>query len=129
MYGKGRQSTRTKDDVPKGYDEDNNQYPEQPISGRPEKGVDHNDQDSNFGRDRLGKDDLKGAGKDADGMDKYNVKTRANINANMKLESMNTNAIFFKNKNMFEDMKFSRKINLFEQSNLLDEDNIREEIK
>ena len=62
-------------------------------------------------------------------MDKYNVKTRANINANMKLESMNTNAIFFKNKNMFEDMKFSRKINLFEQSNLLDEDNIREEIK
>ena len=129
LYGKGRQSTRTKDDVPKGYDEDNNQYPEQPISGRPEKGVDHNDQDSNFGRDRLGKDDLKGAGKDADGMDKYNVKTRANINANMKLESMNTNAIFFKNKNMFEDMKFSRKINLFEQSNLLDEDNIREEIK
>jgi hypothetical protein len=129
LYGKGRQSTRTKDDVPKGYDEDNDQYPEQPISGRPEKGVDHNDQDSNFGRDRLGKDDLKGAGKDADGMDKYNVKTRANVNANMKLESMNTNAIFFKNKNMFEDMKFSRKINLFEQSNLLDEDNIREEIK
>jgi len=129
LYGKGRQSTRTKDDVPKGYDEDNDQYPKQPISGRPEKGVDHNDQDSNFGRDRLGKDDLKGAGKDADGMDKYNVKTRANVNANMKLESMNTNAIFFKNKNMFEDMKFSRKINLFEQSNLLDEDNIREEIK
>jgi hypothetical protein len=129
LYGKGRQSTRTKDDVPKGYDEDNDQYPEQPIPGRPEKGVDHNDQDSNFGRDRLGKDDLKGAGKDADGMDKYNVKTRANVNANMKLESMNTNAIFFKNKNMFEDMKFSRKINLFEQSNLLDEDNIREEIK
>ncbi len=129
LYGKGRQSTRTKDDVPKGYDEDNDQYPEQPIPGRPQKGVDHNDQDSNFGRDRLGKDDLKGAGKDADGMDKYNVKTRANVNANMKLESMNTNAIFFKNKTMFEDMKVSRKVNLFEQSNLLDEDNIREEIK
>jgi len=129
LYGKGRQSTRTKDDVPKGYDEDNDQYPEQPIPGRPQKGVDHDDQDSNFGRDRLGKDDLKGAGKDADGMDKYNLKTRVNVNANMKLESMNTNAIFFKNKTMFEDMKVSRKVNLFEQSNLLDEDNIREEIK
>ena len=127
LYGKGRQSTRT--DVPQGYDELNNQYPKQPIPGRPEKGVDHDDQDSNFGRDRLGTQDLKGKGKDGDGMDAYNVKTRANVNANMKLESMSTQAVFLKNKNMFDDMKVSRKVNLFEQSNLLDEDNIREEIK
>ena len=127
LYGKGRQTTRSKEDVPKGYDEDNNQYPEQPV-GRPEKGVDHNDQDSNFGRDRLGKDDLKGKGKDADGMDAYNAKTRANVNTSMKLETASTQAVFLSNKAMFDNMS-SRKINLFEQSNLLDEDNIREEIK
>ena len=127
LYGKGRQTTQTKEDVPKGYDEDNNQYPDQPV-GRPEKGVDHDDQDSNFGRDRLGKNDLKGPGKDAEGMDKYNAKTRANVNTSMKLETVSTQAVFLKNKSMFDNMS-SRKINLFEQSNLLDEDNIREEIK
>ena len=127
LYGKGRQTTQTKEDVPKGYDEDNNQYPDQPV-GRPEKGVDHDDQNSNFGRDRLGKNDLKGPGKDAEGMDKYNAKTRANVNTSMKLETVSTQAVFLKNKSMFDNMS-SRKINLFEQSNLLDEDNIREEIK
>ena len=129
LYGKGRQTTQTKEDVPKGYDEDNDQYPEQPVLGRPQKGVDHDDQDSNFGRDRLGKDDLKGPGKDADGMDKYNVKTRANTSNNMKLENAGTTAVFLQNKNMFDSLKSSRKINLFEQSGLLNEDNIREEIE
>jgi len=127
LYGKGRQNSTT--EVPTGYDERDSQYPEQPIPGRPSKGVDHNDQDSNFGRDRLGKDDLKGQGKDADGMDKYNVKTRANTSNNMRLESAGTTAVFLQNKTMFDNLKNSRKINLFEQSGLLNEDNIREEIK
>ena len=61
-------------------------------------------------------------------MDKYNAKTRANVNTSMKLETVSTQAVFLKNKSMFDNMS-SRKINLFEQSNLLDEDNIREEIK
>jgi len=127
LYGKGRQTSRT--DVPKGYSETDSDYPEQPIPGRPEKGVDHYDQDSNFGRDRLGTQDLKGKGKDGDGMDKYNAKTRANINTSMKLEAANTQAVYLQNKTMFDNIKSSRKVNLFEQSNLLDEDNIREEIK
>ena len=125
----GRQTTRSKEDVPKGYDEDNDQYPDQPLQGRPKKGVDHDDQDSNFGRDRLGTQDLKGQGKDADGMDAYNTKTRANVNTSMKLETLNTQAIYLQNKTMFDGLKSTRKVNLFEQSNLLDEDNIREEIK
>jgi hypothetical protein len=129
LYGKGRQNATTQEDVPKGYDEKTDEYPEQPIPGRPEKGVDHNDQDSNFGRDRLGKNDLKGPGKDADGMDKYNVKTRANTSNNMRLESAGTKTMFLQNKTMFDNLKNSRKINLFEQSGLLNEDNIREEIK
>ena len=33
------------------------------------------------------------------------------------------------NKNMFDSLKSSRRINLFEQSGLLNEDNIREEIE
>jgi len=127
LYGKGRQTSRT--DVPKGYSETDSDYPEQPLPGRPEKGVDHYDQDSNFGRDRLGTQDLKGKGKDGDGMDKYNAKTRANINTSMKLEAANTQAVYLQNKTMFDNIKSSRKVNLFEQSNLLDEDNIREEIK
>ena len=127
LYGKGRQSTRT--DVPKGYSETDSDYPEQPIPGRPEKGVDHYGQDSNFGRDRLGVQDLKGKGKDGDGMGAYNTKTRANVNTSMKLETLNTQAIYLQNKAIFDDLKGIRKINLFEQSNLLDEDNIREEIK
>jgi hypothetical protein len=42
---------------------------------------------------------------------------------------MSTQAVFLTNKAMFDNMKVQRKVNLFEQSNLLDEDNIREEIK
>jgi hypothetical protein len=127
LYGKGRQTTRT--DVPKGYSEIDSDYPEQAVPGRPEKDVDHYGQDSNFGRDRLGIQDLKGKGKDGDGMDVYNAKTRTNVNTSMKLETLNTQAIYLQNKSMFDNLKGARKINLFEQSNLLDEDNIREEIK
>ena len=62
-------------------------------------------------------------------MDKYNVKTRANTSNNMRLESAGTKATFLQNKTMFDNLKNSRKINLFEQSGLLNEDNIREEIE
>jgi hypothetical protein len=47
----------------------------------------------------------------------------------MRLESAGTKTMFLQNKTMFDNLKNSRKINLFEQSGLLNEDNIREEIK
>jgi len=126
LYGKGRQNSTT--DVPKGYDDKSSEYPDQPIPvGRPEKGVDHNDQDSNFGRDRLGTDDMKGKHDDTNTKSSYNTKNRPN--SDVKFESVLSKAVYHQNKYIFDGLKSSRKINLFEQSGLLDEENIREEIK
>ena len=126
LYGKGRQNATT--DVPKGYDDKSSEYPDQPIPvGRPEKGVDHNDQDSNFGRDRLGTDDMKGKHDDTNTKSSYNTKNRPN--SDVKFESVSSKAVYHQNKYIFDGLKSSRKINLFEQSGLLDEENIREEIK
>ena len=126
LYGKGRQNSTT--DVPKGYDDKSSEYPDQPIPvGRPEKGVDHNDQDSNFGRDRLGTDDMKGKHDDTNTKSSYSTKNRPN--SDVKFESVSSKAVYHQNKYIFDGLKSSRKINLFEQSGLLDEENIREEIK
>ena len=126
LYGKGRQNATT--DVPKGYDDKSSEYPDQPIPvGRPEKGVDHNDQDSNFGRDRLGTDDMKGKHDDTNTKSSYNTKNRPN--SDVKFESVSSKAVYHQNKYIFDGLKSSRKINLFEQSGLLDEENLREEIK
>ena len=126
LYGKGRQNATT--DVPKGYDDKSSEYPDQPIPvGRPEKGVDHNDQDSNFGRDRLGTDDMKGKHDDTNTKSSYSTKNRPN--SDVKFESVSSKAVYHQNKYIFDGLKSSRKINLFEQSGLLDEENIREEIK
>ena len=49
-------------------------------------------------------------------------------NAGMALENLNTKSVFAQNEKMLKGM-FKQKVNLFEGENLLDEDNIREEVK
>ena len=57
----------------------------------------------------------------------YSTKNRPN--SDVKFESVSSKAVYHQNKYIFDGLKSSRKINLFEQSGLLDEENIREEIK
>jgi len=111
-YGTGRYtSTR---DVPPGFDENDPNIVNLP--GRPEdKASFINTQKDPFGRDRLGVDSMKGKYKDEE-----------EVNENIKAPS-STQAIYLQNKNIFNDLP--RKTNMFKGSNLLNEDNIREELK
>ena len=111
-YGTGRYtSTR---DVPPGFDENDPNIVNLP--GRPEdKASFINTQKDPFGRDRLGVDSMKGKYKDEE-----------EVNENIKAPS-STQAIYLQNKNIFNDLP--RKTDMFKGSNLLNEDNIREELK
>ena len=111
-YGTGRYtSTR---DVPPGFDENDPNIVNLP--GRPEdKASFINTQKDPFGRDRLGVDSMKGKYKDEE-----------EVNENIKAPS-STQAIYSQNKNIFNDLP--RKTDMFKGSNLLNEDNIREELK
>jgi hypothetical protein len=112
-------------DVPTGYDEKN---PNEPLKlpGRPQKynsiiGTDK----SAFGRDPIGKKGMKS--KENKGED--NMKTDFSNGGPLALE--NTMAEYFKNKKVLDSMPMTntkRKVNLFEESNLLSEDNILEDL-
>ena len=118
-YGKGRPGNEG--DVPVGYNEKN---PNEPVHlvGRPKASVSNiNRQDSPFGKDRIGAKTYSTAGVDQE--DSYS-KTQWKGGSPLALET------YLKNKSMFEKLPTtSRKTTLFEQSDLLNEDNIREEIK
>jgi hypothetical protein len=114
-YGKGRGDM----DVPTGYDEKN---PNEPVHlvGRPEKSVSNiNRQDSPFGKDRIGVKTYNTAG--ADQEDSLS-KTQWKGGSPLALET------YLKNKKMFANIPINRKTTLFENG-MLDENNIREEIK
>ena len=114
-YGKGRGDG----DVPTGYDEKN---PNEPVHlvGRPEKSVSNiNRQDSAFGKDRIGVKTYNTAG--ADQEDSL-AKTQWKGGSPLALET------YLKNKKMFANIPVNRKTTLFENG-MLDENNIREEIK
>lgn len=110
-------------DVPAGYDEKDPNRPTK-ISGRPTKykstyGTD----DSPFGRDRLGAYDLKANAET--GEDSFKSKFKGGpLNLERAESAM---AVYLKHKNDLAKM-FSRKVTLFEQSNLLDENNIIEDL-
>ena len=110
-------------DLPAGYDEKDPNRPTK-ISGRPTKykstyGTD----DSPFGRDRLGAYDLKANAET--GEDSFKPKFKGGP---LNLESTeSTMAVYLKHKNDLAK-RFSRKVNLFEQSDLLDENNIIEDL-
>ena len=115
-YGKGRGDG----DVPTGYDEKN---PNEPVHlvGRPEKSVSNIDrQDNAFGKDRIGVKTYNTAG--ADGEDSL-AKTQWKGGSPLALET------YLKNKKMFANIPVNRKTTLFENGSMLDENNIREEIK
>jgi hypothetical protein len=118
-YGKGRPGLEG--DVPVGYNEKN---PNEPVHlvGRPKASVSNiNRQDSPFGKDRIGAKTYSTAGVD---QEDTLSKTQWKGGSPLALET------YLKNKSMFEKLPTtSRKTTLFEQSDLLNEDNIREEIK
>jgi len=114
-YGKGRGDG----EVPTGYDEKN---PNEPVHlvGRPEKSASNiNRQDNAFGKDRIGVKTYSTAG--ADQEDSL-AKTQWKGGSPLALET------YLKNKNMFSQIPVPRKTTLFENG-MLDENNIREEIK
>jgi hypothetical protein len=105
----------------KGYDVNDPQYPEDAL-GRPnEKSSNYNTQDSNLGRDTLGKDRMKA---------KSGEEEKPGLsNTGLTIENLNTKAVFAKNEKSLKSMFPKQKVSLFEGENLLNEDQIREEVK
>ena len=114
-YGKGRGDG----DVPTGYDEKD---PNEPVHlvGRPKSSVSNiNRQDNPFGKDRIGAKTYSTAGVDQE--DSLS-RTQWKGGSPLALET------YLKNKGMFNNLPVNRRTNLFE-NDLLDEKNIRDEIK
>ena len=118
-YGKGRPGAEGS--VPPGYNEKN---PNEPVHlvGRPKSSVSNiNRQDNALGKDRIGAKTYSSAGAD---QEDTLAKTQWKGGSPLALET------YLKNKDMFAKLPTTtRKTTLFEQSDLLNEDNIREEIK
>ena len=117
LYGAGRYPGSK--GLPSGYDENDPNYPQGAL-GRPEEKVsDYGTQDSNMGKDPLGTDRMK-------------AKLGAEDRPGLTVENLNlsTKAVFAKNEKMLKDMfSTKQKVSLFEGEKLLDEDQIREEVK
>ena len=114
-YGKGRGDGA----VPTGYNEKN---PNEPVHlvGRPKASASNiNRQDNAFGKDRIGVKTYNTAG--ADEEDSL-AKTQWKGGSPLALET------YLKNKAMFDKLPINRKTTLFENG-MLDENNIRDEIK
>jgi hypothetical protein len=114
-YGKGRGDGA----VPTGYNEKN---PNEPVHlvGRPKASASNiNRQDNPFGKDRIGAKTYSTAGVD---QEDTLAKTQWKGGSPLALET------YLKNKGMFDRIPVNRRTNLFE-TNLLDENNIRDEIK
>ena len=125
LYG-GNSNRTAASNVPLGYDEKN---PNEPVKvpGRPQTVTSFvNRADDPLGRDRLGSYDLKNnpnSGEDGYGKTKYAG------GSPLALENKQTLSIYHANKNIFNMLSQDRKIKLFEQSDLLDEDNIIDDIE
>jgi hypothetical protein len=115
-YGKGRGDG----EVPTGYNEKD---PNEPVHlvGRPKASVSNiNRQDNPFGKDRIGAKTYSTAGVD---QEDSITRTAWKGGSPLALE------VLAQNKKMFENLPVNRKTSLYEQSDLLNEDNIRDEIK
>jgi hypothetical protein len=119
LYGPGRYEGG---DVPKGYDEKKDVYPDQ-VLGRPkEKASTYNTQDSPLGRDRLGSKEMKGFGEEPKGF-----KTSYKGGSPLALENAHTQVTYYQIQDSLKDMFPQRKIKLYEESDLLNEDNLLKE--
>lgn len=115
LYGKNKENTIGK--VPEGYDEHN-------AVGRPEELTsDINTQENPFGKDRIGKKEL--SMKDTHG-EQGKIMPKFKGNGPLALESR---AVYFKNKKMFDSLKSNKKELIFEKKkpDLLDESNLLSE--
>jgi len=114
LYGKGRMDSNT-DNLPDGYNED-------VPKGRPKKRVTNiNTQDDNFGKDRLGKIDMK--------KDDQSTKVDINFKGGSPLALENTSKIEqLKNKQLLENLIVKKKLvfNSTNESSLLDENQLKD---
>lgn len=121
LYGPGRYPGS--EGVPKGYDEDKDVYPDQ-VLGRPkEKASNINTQESPLGKDRLGVNGMKG--KD----EPNSFKPSSRQASSLSLENLNTQVVYHQVSNSLKGMFPQRKVNLYEESDLLNEDNLLTEEK
>jgi hypothetical protein len=119
LYGAGRYPGSK--GVPSGYDVNDPNYPEGALGRPEEKASDYGTQDSNLGKDTLGRDRMKS---------KSGTEERPGLsNTGLTVENLSTKAVFAKNEKMLKGMFPKQKVSLFEGEKLLDEDQIREEIK
>jgi len=126
LYGAGRYPGSK--GVPKGYSVDDPEFPSQALDGlgRPkEKASDYGTQDGNLGKDTIGQARMKSnlGSEDRPGMPNYKS------GSPLALENINTKAIYAKNEKSLKNMFPKQKVSLFEGEKLLDEDQIREEVK
>ena len=126
LYGAGRYPGSK--GVPKGYSVDDPEFPSQALDGlgRPkEKASDYGTQDRNLGKDTIGQARMKSnlGSEDRPGMPNYKS------GSPLALENINTKAIYAKNEKSLKNMFPKQKVSLFEGEKLLDEDQIREEVK
>lgn len=120
LYGPGRYPGT--EGVPKGYDEDKLAYPDQ-VLGRPvEKASNINTQDSPLGKDRLGVNAMKGK-------DEPNGFKPSARQSSLALENASTQVVYQQVSNSLKGMFPKRKVNLYEESDLLNEDNLLTEEK
>ena len=125
LYGSGRYPGSK--GVPSGYDINDPNYPETALQqGRPADAVSNfGTQQSNLGKDPLGTNRMKlnrGA-EERPGMPNFKG------GSPLALENLNTKAIFAQNEKSLKNMFPKQKVSLFEGEKLLDEKQIREEIK
>ena len=126
LYGSGRYPGSK--GVPKGYSVDDPEFPSQALDGlgRPkEKASYYGTQDGNLGKDTIGKARMKSNLGSEDRPCMPNYKSGSPL----ALENINTKAIYAKNEKSLKNMFPKQKVSLFEGEKLLDEDQIREEVK
>jgi len=121
LYGPGRYPGT--EGIPKGYSETGDTYPDQ-VLGRPrEKASNINTQENPFGKDRLGVDGMKG--KD----EPNGFKSSARQSPSLSLENLSTQAVYHQISSNLKGMFPKQKVSLFEESDLLNEDNLLKEDK
>ena len=121
MYGGYGNTNLANTEVPQGYDEVNPTEPTK-LPGRPQDKVSLiNTSEDPLGRDRMGVYDLKS--KPKSGEDALKVKYQGGSPLAME-NTTATRAVYYKNKQLLEQFG-KRNIDLFKQSNLLNEDQLR----
>lgn len=121
LYGPGRYEGTSQ--LPKGYDEKQDVYPDQ-VLGRPkEKASNINTQENPLGKDRLGVNGMKG------NEEPNGFKPSARQASSLSLENLNTQVVYSQVSNSLKGMFPQRKVKLYEESDLLNEDNLLTEEK